>query len=201
MHGEHVHDRIAGPSHRLDIELSYSPQRKPLIAHGLIGQSFADPVPRIGRLDVYPDAGTFVTSAQAEGAIEGTGKMYAMRSPYETDFVFSRFAGEAVITGTAEAGMALCDKEFAQEVADVDRRLRNMALGATKQGIDGWRQFMREEAKATLVARATSLEVQPGEGMTEARRRLAEEPVCLPASSFALRLAPPGGGARSPPST
>ena len=113
VHGEHVHDRIAGPSHRLDIELSYSPQRKPLIAHGLIGQSFADPVPRIGRLDVYPDAGTFVTSAQAEGAIEGTGKMYEMRSPFASDFVFSRFAGEAVITGTAEAGMALCDKEFA----------------------------------------------------------------------------------------
>ena len=84
--------------------------------------------------------------------------------------------------------MALCDKEFAQEVADVERRLRNMALGAIKQGIDGWRQFMREEAKATLVARATSLEVQPGEGMTEARRRLAEEPVCLPASSFALKI-------------
>ena len=63
-----------------------------------------------------------------------------------------------------------------------------MALGAIKQGIDGWRQFMREEAKATRVARATSLEVQPGEGMTEARRRLAEEPVCLPASSFALKI-------------
>jgi len=82
-------------SHRLDIELYYSQQRrKPLVAHGLIGQSFADPVPRIGRLDVYPDAGTFVTSAQAEGAIEGTGKMYEMRSSHETDFVFSRFAGE-----------------------------------------------------------------------------------------------------------
>ena len=84
--------------------------------------------------------------------------------------------------------MILCVQEFAKEVADVNRRLMNMALGAIKQGIDGWRKFMREEREATLVARATSLEVQPGEGMTEARRRLAEEPVCLPASSFALKI-------------
>ena len=121
VHGDHVHDRVTGPLHRLDLELSYYPHTKaPLIAHGLIGQSFADSSPRVGRLDVYPEAGTFTTSAQAEGAIEGTGDMYEVPSPFETDGAFSRFAGaEAGGSGTAEAAMATCNAKLAQEIVDV----------------------------------------------------------------------------------
>ena len=36
-----------------------------------IGQSFADPLPRIGRLDVYPEEGTFTTTAQAGSGCVG----------------------------------------------------------------------------------------------------------------------------------
>ena len=124
VHGDHVHDRVAGPEHRLDIELSYSPQSSaPLIAHGLIGQSFADPLPRFGRLDVYPEEGTFTTSAQAEGAIEGTADIYEVPSPFETDFAFSLFAGERPHkAGTAEAATATCDKKLADELADLEQQ-------------------------------------------------------------------------------
>ena len=57
VHGDKVH-RVSGPTHRLDIEFSYLSQSS-ADAHGLIGQSIADPLPRYGRLDVYPDSGKF----------------------------------------------------------------------------------------------------------------------------------------------
>lgn len=48
-------------------------------------------VARHGKVDRYPHAGRFATSAMAEGAIEGTAAMYEMDSPYATHFKFSRF--------------------------------------------------------------------------------------------------------------
>jgi len=184
-HGDLVHNRVAGPRHRLDIELSYSPQKTPVVAHGLVGQSFADSQPRFGNVDVYPDEGAFTTSAQAEGAIEGTGEMYEVREPFGTDFAFSKFASDGYLSAftamwgsrnMAEAGMAMCDTVLAEEIAYYERKLKQMALHAIQEGYNGWKRFMRlEEAEAaTRVARATSLEVLPGEGIVDAHRRLAE---------------------------
>ena len=164
---------MSGPTHRLDIEFSYLSQSS-ADAHGLIGQSIADPLPRYGRLDVYPDSGTFTTSAQSEGAIDGTGEMYVVASPFATDFAFSRFAGgtgshvagNGAAAGTAEAAVASCNTALTKEIAYVDRRLHKMALGIMRQSVNGWRRFMRllhaeadAEAEAEgrrVVVRATS---------------------------------------------
>ena len=186
VHGDHVHDRVAGPEHRLDIELSYSPQSSaPLIAHGLIGQSFADPLPRFGRLDVYPEEGTFTTSAQAEGAIEGTADIYEVPSPFETDFAFSLFAGERPHkAGTAEAATATCDKKLADELADLEQQGKVLAIRPWFQAIK--RSLQRAVAPPSVVARAASIEVRPGEGLMEAHRRLAEAALPRAAQSILL---------------
>jgi len=197
VHGDRVHDQVSGPHHRLDLELSLShslSHTAPPIVHGLIGQSFADPPgqPRMGMLDTYPDAGTFTTSAQAEGAIEGTADMYEVFSPFDTDFAFSRFAGEAVGAQTAAAAEALCDAELTAEIKAVERRAARMTrrLLGTNLRLKDYQQakedeeearYLRKEANAArIVARATSLEVQSGEDLTAAHRRLAEEPACPP---------------------
>ena len=113
--------------------------------------------------------------------------MYELPSPFETDGAFSRFGGaEAGGSGTAEAAMATCDAKLAQEIVDVaavsaDRLLKRMALGVIQQGTDVLKLYLRQEAKAArIVARATSLEVQSGEDLIAAHRRLAEEPACPP---------------------
>ena len=92
VRGGYVYDRISGPRHRLDVSISApgnAPERT--FPHGLLGQSFASSVPRNGKQDSYPAAGRFATSAQAEGAIEGTAAMYEVESRYATRFAFSRF--------------------------------------------------------------------------------------------------------------
>ena len=84
--------------------------------------------------------------------------------------------------------MATCNVELAVDVADVEWRLKRMAVGVIQQGIDGLNEYLRQEAEETpLVARATSLEVEPGQDMAEARevaRRLedVEGHVCPPPS-------------------
>ena len=92
VRGSFAYDRISGPRHRLDTSISAqgnAPERD--LPHGLIGQSFSSSEPRNGKQDVYPAAGRFATSAQAEGAIEGTAAMYEVESPFATRFAFSRF--------------------------------------------------------------------------------------------------------------
>ena len=182
VHGDRVHDRVSGPHHRLDLELSYSVRNKaPPVVHGLIGQSFADAPgqPRVGMLDTYPDAGTFTTSAQAEGAIEGTADMYQVFSPFGTAFAFSRFAGEAVGAQTAAAAEALCDAELTAEIKAVDRRAARMTrrLLGTNLRLKEFQQAKEDEEERRVVGRATSLDVLPGEGLEDARRRLAECPL------------------------
>ena len=86
-------DHVAGPKHRLDIGFSArgdAPSRdRP---HGIIGQSYATPgLVRHGNEDKYPLAGHYTTSAQAEGAIEGTVSDYEVASVHATEFAFSRF--------------------------------------------------------------------------------------------------------------
>ena len=86
-------DRTEGPAHRLDLSL------RPLLPeaqlaewpHGLIGQSFdGDARPRQGKLDDYSTPVAW-TTAQAEGAIEGSADDYRVASPFATAFRFSRF--------------------------------------------------------------------------------------------------------------
>jgi len=82
----------AGPEHRLDLGFSamgdFAARNQP---HGLFGQSFSSPLPRVGKVDVYPTSGHFRTSAMAEGAIDGEAASYEVASPYATAFHFTRF--------------------------------------------------------------------------------------------------------------
>lgn len=92
MRGNHNYDRMSGPTHRLDVtfkEAAGAAART--LPHGIIGQSFSFAAPRQGKQDNYPESGRIKTSAQAEGAVEGTANMYEMKSPFATEFAFSRF--------------------------------------------------------------------------------------------------------------
>ena len=105
---------IKGPAHRIDVGITArgdapardrphgiigtrlalpSPEEMPRLTHSFpVGQSFATPsVERNGKHDHYPIAGDYTTSAQAEGAIEGTASEYEMPSRHATGFVYSRF--------------------------------------------------------------------------------------------------------------
>ena len=115
---------IKGPEHRLDISFSASgdaPTRDH--PHGIIGQSFATPGRvRNGKTDHYPFHGYYVTSAQAEGAIEGTASQYEVVLPYATQFTFSRF-GAAVrplprLKATGRVDASSIDRVPVMEVAE-----------------------------------------------------------------------------------
>jgi len=55
-------------------------------------QSFNYDVPLYGTVDDYSSESKWiVTSAMAEGAIEGIPEDYMMNTPYETHFRFSKF--------------------------------------------------------------------------------------------------------------
>ena len=63
------------------------------LPHGIVGQSYSSAAPRSGKKDAYPRAGHIVTSAFAEGAIEGSAALYEVPSPHATQYTFSRFDG------------------------------------------------------------------------------------------------------------
>ena len=89
-----VYNRISGPTHRLDVQLSLRVAENDLAAkpHGIIGQGWDETgKARQGKLDVYPTTGEVTTYALAEGAIDGAADDYKMASPFATDFVFSAF--------------------------------------------------------------------------------------------------------------
>ena len=89
-----VYNRISGPTHRLDLQLSLRVAENDLAAkpHGIIGQGWDETgKARQGKLDVYPTTGEVTTYALAEGAIDGAADDYKMASPFATDFVFSAF--------------------------------------------------------------------------------------------------------------
>jgi len=122
---------IAGPKHRLDV--SFIARGDALARdrpHGIIGQAYATPGRvRHGKKDAYPLAGSYTTSAQAEGAIDGTASDYEMVSAHATAYVFSRFnaaKGEPVFGQGANAGGV--DASSIDRVADpargVERRRR-----------------------------------------------------------------------------
>jgi len=69
VRGNHVFDRVTGPTHRLDLtfkEAAGAAART--LPHGIIGQTFSSSAPRHGKQDVYPEFGRVATSAMAEGA-------------------------------------------------------------------------------------------------------------------------------------
>jgi hypothetical protein len=66
--------------------------------HGLIGQSFDGSKLTVhGKQDNYGRGRLFKTSAQAEGAIEGTYLDYIVAGPFATSFKFSRFGGHTPV--------------------------------------------------------------------------------------------------------
>jgi len=95
VRGNRVYGRLSGPAHRLDLSFKAkgdAPARS--LPHGIIGQSYLTAVPRNGKVDDYPSSGHIVTSAMAEGAIEGSASMYEVPTAHSTRFAFSRFDGK-----------------------------------------------------------------------------------------------------------
>ena len=61
--------------------------------HGLIGQSYdGDNMAVSGKTDDYTHRVEVTTTAMAEGAIEGSATDYALSTPFDTGFKYSRFA-------------------------------------------------------------------------------------------------------------
>ena len=129
-----VYNRIDGPRHRLDIQISQrvSDDRFEVFPHGLIGQSFdRDSKPRRGKVDHYPprSAGVeFTTSAMGEGAIDGLADQYEMSSPYDIEFAYSRFNALATLKPSNASRLALTNAGATEydeddESATIGRRL------------------------------------------------------------------------------
>ena len=89
---------VAGHKNRIDISIKalIDPLKAAVKPHGLIGQGF-DGLAIDGATDSYaPNAhGVFTTTAQCEGAIEGTAKDYVVSSPFATDFKYERFGASS----------------------------------------------------------------------------------------------------------
>jgi hypothetical protein len=67
--------------------------------HGIIGQTFDASIMTVhGRRDNYGRSRRFKTSAQGEGAIEGSFKDYMVSSPFATTFEYSRFGVQAPVS-------------------------------------------------------------------------------------------------------
>ena len=77
----------------LDVSFRALNGTMPAVApHGLIGQSFDGSTLTVhGKRDNYGRGRFFKTSAQGEGAIEGTYTDYIVASPFATSFKFARF--------------------------------------------------------------------------------------------------------------
>ena len=88
FHTNYVYNHIGGASKRIDLKVS-GPRTN--MSHGILGQSFNRKKGLHGRLDKYSQKGTFKTSAQAEGAIQGNHHMYVVSSPYDNNFQFSKY--------------------------------------------------------------------------------------------------------------
>lgn len=81
-----VYGRLDGCRHRLDVRVQYD-GRRASAAHGILGQGFAKGDAQTdGRVDVYPEAGTYTTVAQGEGALDGTVHDYVVAHPYAAAF-------------------------------------------------------------------------------------------------------------------
>jgi len=104
-----IYNWVSGPFHfRYDIEISplvapedirlYGAPSPTCHPHGLIGQGWDGRPRQDGKQDDYtfdPDHPVVVTSAMAEGAIDGVAQEYALDSPSSTRFAYSRFHRDA----------------------------------------------------------------------------------------------------------
>jgi len=115
----------------VNVEISPMPAAfaNPVAAHGLIGQSLHDPFAIQGKIDQYvPNAaGEVVTSAQGEGAIEGTMEDYEIvGGPFSGNFKFSRFGAK---TGSPRNMALLSGKKM-----PIGKPYEAVALGDRLQG-------------------------------------------------------------------
>jgi len=81
----------------LDVAIQplYEVEADVVAPHGIIGQAYdGDTIAVSGKLDA-DRSGETTTTAQAEGAIEGTWEDYIMETPFATDYKFSRFDATA----------------------------------------------------------------------------------------------------------
>ncbi|EOD15411.1 hypothetical protein EMIHUDRAFT_211614 [Emiliania huxleyi CCMP1516] len=194
VRGNHVYDWVSGPRHRIDVSFRFHARGSAarVMPHGIIGQSFSSNEPRHGHVDSYPQDGEFITSAMAEGAIEGNATMYEMASPYATEFAFSRFSG--VSDGP--------DKGSGSSVLDASEASTMLGERGSSAGVAG--RFLSEEAPcpppssppplspgAVQVA-ATSFSLDVGGGRL---RRRALDAIGLDAIEAALIASFAGSGA------
>ena len=107
-----VYNHISGAAHRIDLKMNGP---RSTTSHGIIGQSFNRDIKiEDGKRDVYPKSGTYETSAQAEGSIQGDYTMYQMPHAFATDFVYSKFNTEPV-----EHSNEIVESNVVAEVDDV----------------------------------------------------------------------------------
>lgn len=124
VRGMPVYDRYTGPHHRVDLSLTQRVADDAFVVrpHGIVGQSFdGDGLARTGRLDAYPPRthnATFVTSAMAEGAIDGTAADYEVPHIFSTDFSYSRFGAAATprVAGHPNASTQLRNTRATEEL-------------------------------------------------------------------------------------
>ena len=92
----HCHSVPCAPPSQVKVDTLYDADHDVVAPHGLIGQSYdGDDTGIDGAQDDYRNGGTEMsTSAQAEGAIEGTGADYKLASAFATNFKYSRFDAE-----------------------------------------------------------------------------------------------------------
>ena len=136
VRGNHVHDRVTGPEHRLDISISAKSGGEAAAAslpHGLVGQSFATVgLLRNGRKDVYPASGHIRTEAMAEGAIDGEANLYEVTAAFDTRFAFSRFdAPPAKVTSHLAGALAATAEASAVDVGGGAGGVEAAAVEAT----------------------------------------------------------------------
>lgn len=84
----------------------YDVARDRVAPHGLVGQSYdGDGIARNGAVDDYSNPDEVVTSAQAEGAIQGTGSDYKMSGKFSTEYTFSRFSADSALPRNASMSL------------------------------------------------------------------------------------------------
>merc|ERR1712226_344611 len=70
----------------------YDPDTDPVAPHGVLGQAYdQDKLAVNGKLDTEVKSGATTTTAQAEGAIEGTWEDYIMEDKFSTKFKYARY--------------------------------------------------------------------------------------------------------------
>lgn len=102
-----VYDWLWGAKKRIDVKISLRAGAS-VTPHGLVGQSFRKGAQkRDGRRDTYPISGPYMTTAQAEGSIEGVYTDYLVDGPHGRSFLYSTFDTKASATPIADALSAI----------------------------------------------------------------------------------------------